>query len=113
MEKKEINMLAFWASVGVRESRGGSYQGHIEALLKKLKHPAKFWSDSNRKLRSSYVAELERREVKRLSARYATLQKLMALKKQGYSNAEIGRRHHITRERVRQHFEWFNKTFVR
>lgn len=31
--RKELRTLLFWASVGVRESKGGSYQHDIESVI--------------------------------------------------------------------------------
>ncbi len=52
------------------------------------------------------------REVRRLKPIFNRCIKAAQLRELGYSNAEIGRRHRLSRERVRQELEFFDATFI-
>lgn len=53
-----------------------------------------------------------KREVRRMVPKFGRCIKLVQLRHLGYSNVEIGRRHRISRERVRQELEFFDTTFL-
>lgn len=52
------------------------------------------------------------KEVRRMRPVFSRAVKLAQLRSYGYSGAEIARRHHLSRERVRQVLEHFDRTFI-